>query len=846
MRALRFITAALCMSLLICSCTSNNSEPVLLTAGWEFKQLDSLRWNPAVVPGSVHESLFSLGIIDDPFFGNNEEGLQWIGEVDWEFKTSFEGRKLFDQDHVELVFEGLDTYADVYLNDSLILKADNMFRTWTIDIKNIIRSSDNHLYIHFFSPGRIEKDKEAESGYRLPEQRGFTRKAPYQYGWDWGPSFITSGLWKDSYIRTWDDFRIENIKTELKELSKSEAKYMALVEVVSDKDIIVDVALKINGGAENKQTENIRLVAGINHVPLSFSIKNPKLWWPNGLGEQHLYELEVSVKTAKVSKNISARIGVREIELIIEPDSIGESFYFLVNGHPVFMKGANYIPQDNFLARVPDQKYKETLQSAVDANMNMLRVWGGGVYERDIFYELCDEMGLLVWQDFMFACNMYPGDDEFLINVSLEAIEQVKRLRNHPCLALWCGNNEISEGWYNWGWQKSLGYSEQDSLEVFNNYKTIFEDILPWVINEYDGSRSYWPSSPSTGWGHEQALYSGDMHYWGVWWGEEPFEVYENKVGRFMSEYGFQGFPNLNTLDSCLEKDDFRRTSANLLNHQKHPRGMELIQMYMERDFPMPDDFENYAYVSQLVQAYGIKIALDAHRRAMPYCMGTLYWQLNDCWPVISWSSVDYYNRWKALHYFARSTFDKVLVSFEEKQSKLDVYIISDYLVDKSNKLNLELMDFNGNIFWSETMEITLKSNTSQVYYSLDLDSLLIDHNKSEVLLNVEVEGAESVNASGIHYFTRVKDLNLPPSDINFFTGADEESLWLSVTSSVLAKNVFLSSKLDGHFTENYFDLLPGDTMKLKFEGPSSKFPLSKSDLENFMSKLKVLSLNDL
>ena len=415
---------------------------------------------------------------------------------------------------------------------------------------------------------------------------------------------------------------------------------------------------------EVNHSEKITLQKGLNSYKTKLSVPDPKLWWPNGMGDQPLYQLDFQIESSNSVDSQNVIFGIRQIELVQQKDSIGESFYFKINGKPFFAKGANYIPQDNFPSRVPDEKYIQTIQTALDANMNMLRVWGGGIYEKDIFYDLCDQKGILVWQDFMFACTMYPGDSAFIENVRQEAIYQVKRLRNHPSIALWCGNNEVDEGWHNWGWQKALNYSASDSTEVWNNYLKIFEKILPEAVSLYSPYTPYIPSSPQNGWGRKESLTHGDAHYWGVWWGAEPFEIYEEKVGRFMSEYGFQGFPDLKTLDSCLLPEDRNLLSPALLNHQKHPRGMELIRTYMELEYKVPDEFEDYAYVSQLVQAYGIKKAIEAHRRAMPRCMGTLYWQLNDCWPVISWSSVDYYNRWKALHYFVRQAYQDVTYFF--------------------------------------------------------------------------------------------------------------------------------------------------------------------------------------
>jgi beta-mannosidase len=466
--------------------------------------------------------------------------------------------------------------------------------------------------------------------------------------------------------------------------------------------------------------------------------------------------------------------------------------------------------------------------------MNLLRVWGGGIYENDIYYDLCDEYGILVWQDFMFACNMYPGDSAFLENVREEAVQHVKRLRNHPCLALWCGNNEIDEGWHNWGWQKALNYSVADSTEVWNNYLNVFEKILPETVHTYCPNISYIPSSPRIGWGHIEAMTEGDMHYWGVWWGEEPFEIYEKKVGRFMSEYGFQGFPDLRTLDPCLNPEDMNLNSKALLNHQKHPRGMELIQTYMRRDYKIPTKFEDYVYVSQLVQAYGIRKAIEAHRRAMPVCMGTLYWQLNDCWQVISWSSTDYYGRWKALHYFVKEAFMDLLISFEQTKDSVWVFVVSNQRDDLAARLTVEVMDFEGKIKWKSDDNIKIPAGTSKIYSELSAT----DFSHASDLLVAVLYLADSVVAENIFYFGCPKELNLPRAEISKQILPDDDGYLIRLKSDKLVKNIFLSSDMDVFFSENFFDLKPGARKTVKCITAATK--------DEFENSLQIIHLQSI
>ncbi|MCA9730656.1 glycoside hydrolase family 2 protein, partial [candidate division KSB1 bacterium] len=753
------ILIAVLAVVLTLSCDRKQNQEKELSGNWQFKQNSSQTWLPATVPGSVHTDLLAQNKIPDPFFADNEKELQWIGESDWSYQTTFSAKDILQNEHVELVFDGLDTYARVFLNDSLILSADNMFRQWKVEVKNLLKPDDNLLLVAFTAPEKIEQKKAAKLPYQLPEQRGFTRKAPYQYGWDWGPEFITQGLWKPVYLQAWNDVRINDIHVFTKSVSDSTAILEVMADIESNRDQSAEIRFATNN---RTYSGNIALKKGSTHFTKEIHIPDPDLWWPNGLGDQPLYNLTFSVKAGGSEVSDTVRFGIRQIELVREKDSIGESFFFRINGVPFFAKGANYIPQDNFPARVTDEKYRQTIQNAVDANMNMLRVWGGGIYEKDIFYDLCDENGILIWQDFMFACNMYPGDAHFFQNVKQEAEYQLKRLRNHPSIALWCGNNEVDEGWHNWGWQKTLGYSDADSTEIWQNYLNLFEDILPNAVSTFAPTTPYTPSSPTIGWGHNEALFEGDMHYWGVWWGAEPFEVYEKKVGRFMSEYGFQGFPDLRTLDSCLLPNDKILDSPALLNHQKHPRGMELIQTYMERDFPVPTSVDDYAYVSQLLQAFGIRMAIEAQRRAMPRCMGSLYWQLNDCWPVISWSSIDYYNRWKALHYAVKNAYNDVLISFEENDDEIAVYVISDQLIDLPVKMQTKLLDFSGNTIREINTDEILTASSSQVYQTFSSKGI----SKKDQLLVTTIRTADSVVAENLYYFVSPKDLLLPEVEI--------------------------------------------------------------------------------
>ncbi|NOX47368.1 MAG: glycoside hydrolase family 2 protein [Chlorobi bacterium] len=824
------ISAFILIIVLSISCKRESPTRIGINKDWQFTQTGKENGLPAQVPGFVQTDLFKNHIIPDPYFGGNEKELQWISRSEWEYKTTFDIDKgLLKKEHLELVFEGIDTYAHIFLNGSQLLQTNNMFRKWEVDCKSLLIEGTNILEVHFAPSEKLDSIQAENQNIAFPDMRSYTRKAPYQSGWDWAPRFVTMGIWKPVYLRCWKDARIENIRIKQDSIVNDTAWITTVFEIESSKiqDCFLSIIDESTSDLVNKA--RVRLEKGLNSFSVDFTISNPELWWTNGLGEPHLYQFGFMVQTNRSIDKKYKNIGIRTLELVQQPDSIGESFYFNLNGMPVFMKGANYVPQDNFPAGISVSRYNRLIKSAVDANMNMLRVWGGGIYEDDLFYDLCDKNGILVWQDFMFACNLYPGDKDFTKNVKQETIEQVKRLRNHPSMALWCGNNEIDEAWHNWGWQKSLGYSEKDSTKLWNEYLNLFEKLLPHIVDSLTDETPYVPSSPKNGWGRKESLTEGDMHYWGVWWGGEPFEMYEKKVGRFMSEYGFQGFPNMKTLFSCLDSTDLKLDSKALLNHQKHPKGMELIRDYMEREYFVPMKFEDYNYVSQLVQAYGIKKAIEAHRRAKPDCMGTLYWQLNDSWPGISWSGIDYFGRWKALHYFVKKAYQEYLISFEETNDSVQIFIVSDKLTDTDAELELSIISFDGEEYWSGKQTVDILSNSSKVYFAKGINGFP----KNNHLLIANLISDEKILASNIYYFVPPKELQLSRPNIQKEITKTKSGYTISLKTDKLAKNVFLSFDGDGFFSDNYFDLLPGKEKEINF--------ITKKSIEYIEIKITTL-----
>ena len=810
----------ICSFLLSCLVTAQTSHRNLSTENWTFnKQNDSQKYK-ATIPGTVHTDLFQNKVIPDPFFGANEKELQWIENENWEYETNFSlTTSEFKNQNIDLEFDGLDTYATVYLNGIVILEADNMFRKWTVSVKSNLKKENNHLKIVFHSAVQKGKDEAKKISYTLPEkERVFVRKAQYQFGWDWGPRFVTAGIWQKMQLKFWNAAKIDNVRYDQKVLNKKEA----LLDIIVTIDVQKADKYQINFG---DKAYNFNLKKGTNTVKIPVVFKNPILWWSNGLGVPHQYVFQFELRNNDIKlEQKELKIGLRTIELIQQKDVKGTGFAFKLNGKMVFMKGANYIPPDSFLPRVKDATYNSLVENARRANMNMLRVWGGGVYPDEAFYDACDSAGILVWQDFMFACAMYPGDKEFVENVKQEVIYQVNRLQNHPSLAIWCGNNENDEGWHNWGWQKQYNYKKADSTQIWSDYKKVFHEVIPNTLDSLVSKEKnmYWSSSPSIGWGRKESMTQGDSHYWGVWWGKEPFEIYKTKVPRFMSEYGFQGMPNIETLKKVVDETDLNFNSEALKNHQKHPIGNETIREYMERDFQINDKFEDYVYVSQLLQAEGMKTAMEAHRRAKPYNMGTLYWQFNDCWPVTSWSSVDYFGNWKAFHYQAKRSFENILLSVNEENESYKVYLVNDNFEKYSDKLTLELLSFDGKLLWNASKKVTVAENSSSVVFEIPKAKF------SEFDLNQAVLNVRFKNESSNYFFVKSKDLKLTEPEIKIKT-IDE--LTVAISTTVLAKNVFLSSENEVFFEDNYFDLLPNEKRIIK---------LSKS-----IKNIKVKSLFD-
>ena len=829
-----------------------------LHEGWKFRQARLTNWYPATVPGVVHTDLLQNKIIEDPFFRLNERGLQWIDKEDWVYETCFTlAAGMMRKENMELVFEGLDTYADVYLNDECILKADNMFRRWSIPIRQYIREENNILKVYFHSPIKIDVPKWDALPYQYPasndqsENGGlfnkkisiFARKAGYHYGWDWGPRLVTSGIWRPVYIRAWSDLRINDVFIEQKEVGAGRAVIAGHVELDADKDmdgVLVTITDEVTGRVLGEWQADLK--RGTNRVTVDFVLHKPKLWWSNGLGEPFLYRFRTDIIAGgELLDSKTERVGIRSLKVVHQPDKDGHTFYIELNGRPVFAKGANYIPSDNFLPRVTPENYKKTILDAAGVNMNMLRVWGGGIYENDVFYDLCDEYGIMIWQDFMFACSMYPAEGALLDNIHQEAVDNVKRLRNHACIALWCGNNECQDAWLGWGWKREIERQNKEYADkIWAQYRQQYHVTLPGVVREYAPGTFYWPSSPFAFEGEMSGTTDGDRHYWSVWHGKAPISDYDSEKSRFFSEYGFQSFPEFESVKRYAPyPEDWDIRSEVMMSHQRGgDHANELIETYLLNEYKKPRDFRAFLYMNHVLQGDAIKTAIESHRRQMPYNMGTLFWQHNDCWPVASWASRDYYGRWKAQHYYVRKAYDDILISPVVEGDDLKVYAVSDRLENTSGQLQLQVCQFDGTVVHHWDKSVGISGNDSRVCFSAPLAKLLEGANRGTVYVRVDYTDKSGRVYHNNYCLGKQKDMDYPKVDLQTEVRSIEGGYEVTVSADKFARAVCLSvADNESVYSDNYFDVQPKSSVQVQVR--------TRLSAEAFNGSLRLTCLNN-
>ena len=878
MRAHQRAVALVAMTMAMSSCgaefvhgqrvsTARNTT-IALDHGWQFRQQKDgtgadAGWMQAAVPGDVHLDLLANRQISNPFYRDNESKLQWIQDASWEYRDSIEmSAAQLKRSHLDLVFDGLDGPAKVYLNGDLVLTATNSFRSWRIAAKSLLRPGKNEIRVVFDSPVKAATAIATTDPWQTKTKvaaKTYLRKPAYEYGWDWGPTFVTSGIWRAVRLEAWDHMRIADFAIRQGDVSREVAHLNAQVEIDAAKAGPARVVINYSerdarsGGPVPSVSVAVNLHEGSNLIDLPIEIRQPKLWWPAGFGDQSRYDFAANILVGgTIADQHKVITGLRSIVLDRHPDQWGRSFQFVVNGVPIFAKGADVIPFDSFPNRVTTADYRRILESAREANMNMIRHWGGGYYESDEFYEICDELGLMVWQDFMFGNDWQPGTYDFKLNIEAEAEDQVRRLRNHPSIVIWCGNNE-TEAALNWPPRTLLPAAVK--FQMWQDYLTEFSGILNRVVDRLEPEIPYWPSSPSSDYeqttpNYKAGYQSGDAHIWDVWHGRVPFSTYESHHARFVTEYGFQSFPEMRTIEAFTEPGD--RTgifTPVMLAHQKNNEGNAIIHDYLLKDYPEPKDFPSFLYASQVLQAEGIKIGAEHFRRSRPETMGSIFWQLNDCWPVASWSSIDYYGRWKALQYYARRFYAPILVSPHVENGSVKVYIVSDKTEPLRAWLRVRLMDFSGKLLLEEKNAVSIDPLTSKVYLDWPMAKLTQAGaaDTSSVFVAAELLDHEGDQFSrNLLYLAPTKEVHLKPAVLTAqidSTMKDErapgmKSYRVAITSPVLARDVYLSfGDIDAKLSDNYFDILPGEEAVVELR--------SEATPEELRAEMKVISLTD-
>jgi beta-mannosidase len=807
-----------------------------LAGAWTLRS-PSRAWEiPATLPGDTHSALLKARKIPDPFWAQNELEVQWVGREDWTYARDFTVPAAFlAEKSVFLHAEHVDTVAAIRINGHMVARTQNAFVRHRVEIRKFLKPGRNSIAIEFTSPEKAANAAAAKLPYPVPfspapvqsPNRNLIRKPQCHSGWDWGICLMVSGVYGGIYLGATSLARIEYVATEQKH-ARGHVDLLVHAEVESPEGGRAPFEVEIAG---QKLASTVMLKAGLNRLKHRVRIREPRIWWPNGLGAQPLYDLTVRVGGDEVLK----RIGLRTIEAVHREDKHGLSLYFVVNGLPIFAKGANWIPADAMPQRSTREVLDDLLSSAAAAHMNIIRIWGGGRYESDDFYDLCDEKGLLVWQDFMFACSMYPATPEFLDNVREEARHQVRRLRDHACLALWCGNNENigAMGWY------AEVKANRDRYLV--DYDRLNEGVLGNTVRALDPTHLFWPSSPCGGPGdysdcwHDDSR--GDMHSWEVWHAGKPFERYLELKPRFCSEFGFQSFPSVEAIRAYAPADQLNVTSPVLEHHQRHPRGNSIVTETITRYFRFPEGFENFIYLSQVQQALAIKMAVEHFRSLRPVCMGAIYWQLNDLWPVCSWSSLEYGGKWKLLHYLARRFFAPVTITAKNVGETVEIYALNDETKPLAASARLRVIDFSGKVLRTLRLARRLPPGSSTLLKKIAITQLATAPEGAFLELELRAGGRVVRNE---YFFRAPKKCALNKTRVACKVASARTGFEVTLTSDAPAFWVRLDvAGVRGEFDDNGFTLLPGKGRRLVFR------PKEKTTLEQVRRKLTVRHLRD-
>jgi beta-mannosidase len=788
-----------------------------------------LDWFSAQVPGTIHTDLMEQKIIPDPFYRMNENDVQWVENLQWNYRREFtvEAAVLKEQ-HVILVAEGLDTYAEIIINGKSVAATENMFVEHRFDVKKYLKAGNNTIEIHFDSPVVRAKQLEKKNGalrVALESHRVYVRKAQYSYSWDWGPKLTTSGIWRSIYLEVSSGTVLRNPFVKTLELTKRSATIEVSIDIEHFKTS-VNVTVKIEGKNCSKEIKK-RMVS--SSLKFKIKIDDPNIWWPNGYGDQPLYSATFILQnTNGTTSEAVTTFGIRTISLLQEKDKEGRSFIIVVNSEKIFSKGADWIPSDNFIPRIPDSKYERLLTMARDANMNMMRVWGGGIYEQDIFYTLCDKLGLLVWQDFMFACGEYPQEPWFLKLVKDEATKAVTRLRNHPSVAVWCGNNECE-------WLFCTENPDKTADDMTGS--VIFRDILPTIVKKLDNSRPYWRSSPfGAGFPNDES--NGTHHQWTVWSFWKDYKEYEKTNARFISEFGFQAPANIRTWEEATLPEDRTPQHPVIEHHNKQVEGQERLFRFQAGHYTVGKNFNDFVYKGQLVQANALKVAVEHWRRRKFNTAGALYWQLNDCWPVSSWAVIDSGLRPKAAYFYTKRFFAKVLISIKKNGNNIEVWGTNDSLDRFKGMLQVQQLSFTGEKKFSNDIEVTLKPNSSSKVFEMQYNSNdATIHFESYIVAQLLSDGY--VINENRFFFAEPKHLHLPaPRLMCKILEKHKDSYRISIQTDLFAKDVRIEiDGCDAEFNDNYFDMEAGGLKIIQCNAPQS--------VKNIERKIMITSLQN-
>lgn len=790
-------------------------EMMTLNGDWVLMQADRDEKFDALVPGCVHLDLLTAGKIEDPFYRDNEADLLWVGETDWIYERVFGvSEALLSYDRLVLRCHGLDTIATIRVNDVEIARTENMFCTYEFDVKPHVQAGQNTITIAFAAPLPYQKKMEQEKGKMVGwvepmriSTGAWMRKEPCNFGWDWGPTLPTVGIWRDIELVAFDTARIDDVLI-LQEHAEDlvDLTLGIRVENINGDDITASVL--VTQGGQTVAKSGVITFDDEGTARETIRILDPKLWWVNDMGEQPLYTVIVTLNAGRdVLDEVEKRVGLRTLTLERHEDEWGESFYFACNGVPFFAKGANWIPTSPYPSASYQDEYQYLVKSSADAHMNMLRVWGGGVYEEDDFYDACDEMGIAVWQDFMFACGTYPSfDADFMANVKAEAEDNIRRIRHHACLALWCGNNEIEQGMGNAhdAWYETVSWED---------YSKLFDQLLPDLVKAHDPQRDYWPGSPHSPCGdradwENQAC--GDTHLWYVWHGKQPFEWYRSRQDRFCSEFGFQSFPPPATIAEYTLPEDRNITSYVMEHYQRSEIGNSTIIHYMLDWFKLPTAFESMVWLSQILQGLAMKYAIEHWRRNMPRTMGTLYWQLNDMWPAPTWSSLDWHGNWKALHYMAKHFYAPMLVSGLEdtEANTVEIHVTSDARQEKPGTVRWQITDAGRRLLDSGEMTSQIPANASKQVHVLDVSSYVQEKTARDVMVWLALVVDDEVVSDNLVLLDRPKHLQLLEPNIDIRVDGDDYDFTITLQADVHTLYVWLElPELHGHFSDNFVHL---------------------------------------